>query len=81
MAQPATVSSAVITKLLLFSAAMVVLPISAYFLSLEYIFSGYKTTYAAITAAITANLVAVAYVTVAFFEDDTEPPILEKKTQ
>lgn len=65
------ISTSVVLKLLLFSAAMVVLPLSAYYLSLEYLFEGYKTSYAAITAAITANLVVVAYVVVAFLEDDS----------
>lgn len=71
MSQSPSVSTSVIAKLLLFSAAMIVLPLSAYYLSLEYLFQGYKTNYAAITAAITANLVVAGYVVVAFLEDDT----------
>lgn len=68
-------------KLLFFSAAMLILPLSAYYLSLEYLFGGYKTSYAAITAAVTANLVVVAYVVVAFLEDDSpQPVVIEKQT-
>ncbi|CCG80745.1 Vacuolar ATPase assembly integral membrane protein VMA21 [Taphrina deformans PYCC 5710] len=78
MSQSPSISSTVIAKLLFFSAAMVVLPLSAYYLSLEYLFSGYKTTYAAITAAVTANLVVAGYVVVAFLEDDSEPVKQEK---
>lgn len=66
-------------KLLFFSGAMLVLPLSAYYLSLEYLFQGYKTNYAAITAAITANLVVVAYVIVAFLEDDSQT--IDSKTE
>lgn len=65
------ISTSVLSKLLFFSAAMVVLPLSAYYLSLEYLFEGYKTSYAAITAAITANVVVIGYVITAFLEDDT----------
>ncbi|BFZ55892.1 vacuolar ATPase assembly integral membrane protein vma21 [Savitreella phatthalungensis] len=65
------VPPAVLSKLLLFSLAMLVLPLSAYYLSLEYLFQGYKTTHAAITAAVVANLVLVGYVIAAFLEDDS----------
>lgn len=79
----AKISSTVMLKLISFSAAMLILPLSAYYLSLEYLFQGYKTNYAAITAAIVANLVVVGYVVVAFMEDDsdTTDAKIEKKKQ
>lgn len=81
--QAPAVSTSVVLKLLFFSAAMLILPLSAYYLSLEYLFGGYKTSYAAITAAITANLVVVGYVVVAFLEDDSQIVEIQtaKKTQ
>ncbi|ORY80362.1 hypothetical protein BCR37DRAFT_381031 [Protomyces lactucae-debilis] len=69
---PSRISGSVLSKLLFFSAAMVLLPLSSYYLSLNYVFSGYKTTYAAIVAAIMANVVLVGYLIVAFLEDDGE---------
>ncbi|KAJ3126879.1 vacuolar ATPase assembly integral membrane protein vma21 [Nowakowskiella sp. JEL0407] len=59
----------ILFKLLFFSFLLVVLPIGSYFLSVEYIFNG-NSTFAALTAAIMANLVIAAYVVVAFLEDD-----------
>ncbi|EIM21549.1 hypothetical protein WALSEDRAFT_13057, partial [Wallemia mellicola CBS 633.66] len=60
-----------ITKLLAFSIALVVLPISIYFITLNSIFNG-NSTYAAISAALTANVVLMLYVGLAIYEDDDD---------
>ncbi|KAI5786380.1 hypothetical protein DFH27DRAFT_256114 [Peziza echinospora] len=65
------VPSHVIIKLLLFTFAMIVLPLTSYFLSAATIFSG-NTTYAGATAAIVANIVLLAYVFVAISEDKAD---------
>ncbi|RKF64092.1 Vacuolar ATPase assembly integral membrane protein vma21 [Erysiphe neolycopersici] len=61
----------VIIKLLGFTFAMIIAPISCYFLTISNIFGG-NSTYAGATAAIVANLVLVAYIIVAFKEDQDE---------
>ncbi|KAI9475195.1 hypothetical protein BX667DRAFT_515621 [Coemansia mojavensis] len=48
-------------KLVAFSIALLILPILAYFITLHFVFSG-RTTPAAVTAAVTANLVLAGYV-------------------
>ncbi|EOR03602.1 hypothetical protein E3P92_02194 [Wallemia ichthyophaga] len=66
------------SKLIAFSLALVLLPISVYFVSLNRIFTG-NSTYAAITAAITANVVLISYVAMAILEDDSG--IKQKKSE
>ncbi|KAI5236062.1 hypothetical protein E4T47_07658 [Aureobasidium subglaciale] len=61
----------VIVKLLLFSFAMIVLPISSYFLTVDNLFSG-NSTFAGATAAILANVVLIGYIVVAMKEDAGE---------
>lgn len=61
----------VIIKLLGFTLAMIVGPISCYFLTINNIFGG-NSTYAGATAAFAANLVLVFYIIVAFKEDQDE---------
>ncbi|KAG9671609.1 hypothetical protein KCU99_g2950, partial [Aureobasidium melanogenum] len=68
----------VIVKLLLFSFAMIVLPISSYFLTLNNLYSG-NSTYAGATAAIIANFVLIGYVIVAMREDAGERAEAEEK--
>ncbi|KAH0169387.1 hypothetical protein KCU67_g3084, partial [Aureobasidium melanogenum] len=68
----------VIVKLLLFSFAMIVLPISSYFLTLNNLCSG-NSTYAGATAAIIANFVLIGYVIVAMREDAGERAEAEEK--
>ncbi|KAL8762699.1 MAG: hypothetical protein Q9184_001353 [Pyrenodesmia sp. 2 TL-2023] len=64
------VPAAVIVKLLGFTAAMVGGPIGVYFLTVHTIFRG-SSTWAGATAALTANLVLIAYVIVAMREDQS----------
>ncbi|KAF7878874.1 hypothetical protein EAF04_000077 [Stromatinia cepivora] len=61
----------VIIKLLGFTLAMIIIPISSYFLTLNTIFRG-NSTFAGATAAIMANVVLVGYVIVAMKEDQSE---------
>ncbi|EEP82783.1 predicted protein [Uncinocarpus reesii 1704] len=58
----------VLTKLIAYAVAVVVLPISAYFYSVNNLFDG-DTTYAGAMAAITANLVLFSYIVLALRED------------
>ncbi|KAJ9315260.1 hypothetical protein DTO271D3_4427 [Paecilomyces variotii] len=70
----------VIYKLLGFTAAMIVAPIGIYFLTVESIFRG-NSTWAAISAAVTANIILVAYIVVAWKDDQGERLAKEKKAQ
>ena len=63
--------SSVIAKLLGFTFAMIVLPISSYFGSVNFIFGG-NSTYAGALAAVMANVVLIGYVIVAFNDDKSE---------
>ncbi|KTW26916.1 uncharacterized protein T551_03378 [Pneumocystis jirovecii RU7] len=56
-------------KFFLFSTAMVIVPISSYYLSLKYVFDYNKTTYAAIIAVLMANAVLIGYIILALMED------------
>ncbi|RDA88000.1 hypothetical protein CP532_3406 [Ophiocordyceps camponoti-leonardi (nom. inval.)] len=73
--EPSNISPAVpkhvIVKLLAFSFAMIVLPISSYFLSVDTIFKG-NSSYAGAFAALLANVVLIAYVVVAMNEDASD---------
>lgn len=75
----ANVSAGVVIKLLAFTLAMVLMPISSYFVSLKYVFVG-RTTYAAGCAAIVANGVLLAYIVAALLEDRADQQA-QKKTQ
>lgn len=71
----------VIFKLLAFTLAMVAAPIGMYFLTVNSIFSG-NSTWAGVTAAVTANVVLFAYIFVAWQEDQGERAAEnEKKAQ
>ncbi|GJN89328.1 hypothetical protein Rhopal_002308-T1 [Rhodotorula paludigena] len=62
--------SEVMNKLLLFTVAMVTLPIGTYFLSRDYVYSpGTSLTYPALSAVVVANGVLGAFIYVAFRED------------
>lgn len=61
----------VIYKLLFFTFAMIVAPISSYFLTVNAVYSG-NSTYAGATAAVVANVVLIGYVIVAFQEDQAD---------
>ncbi|KAL2048485.1 hypothetical protein N7G274_000397 [Stereocaulon virgatum] len=74
------VPAAVIYKLLGFTLAMVVGPIGIYFMTLNTIFRG-NSTWAGATAAITANVVLIAYVIVALKEDESDKLAAEEKAR
>lgn len=58
----------IIAKLLLFTALMISAPLGVYFSSLNMVFSG-NSTWAGVSAAVTANLVLAAYIVAAVWED------------
>ncbi|EJD48578.1 hypothetical protein AURDEDRAFT_162535 [Auricularia subglabra TFB-10046 SS5] len=60
-----------LTKLLVFSVALAVVPVGSYFLSINYVYNG-NATYAAITAVVAANLVFAAFIVAAVSEDRAE---------
>lgn len=66
-----SVSSAVIRTLLGFTAAMVILPIGSYFVTINTIFRG-NSTIAGGFAALMANVVLVGYVIVAWKDDQED---------
>ncbi|KAI6047286.1 hypothetical protein EDC04DRAFT_2622622 [Pisolithus marmoratus] len=73
---PYRISRAALIKLLLFAAALAVLPIASFFLSSKYIWAWYvmhvsrcNANYAAITAICIANIVLVAYIVLSVLED------------
>ncbi|KAJ1835655.1 vacuolar ATPase assembly integral membrane protein vma21 [Coemansia sp. RSA 2711] len=68
-AQTPQIPSNVLQKLVAFSVVLLIAPILAYFLALHYVFAG-STTPAAITAAVTANIVLAAYVYAAWTEEE-----------
>ncbi|KAF8607929.1 hypothetical protein BDV93DRAFT_552738 [Ceratobasidium sp. AG-I] len=64
----AAADSAVLFKLTSFSLALGVVPLSSYFFSMYYVWGG-NSTYAAITAIVSANIVLVIYILVSISED------------
>ncbi|KAK7541029.1 vacuolar ATPase assembly integral membrane protein VMA21 [Phyllosticta citribraziliensis] len=72
------VPASVIIKLLGFTLAMIALPIGSYFLTVNTIFGG-NSTLAGGLAAVMANVVLIAYVVVAFKEDQSERLEAESK--
>lgn len=62
------VSASVIKTLLAFTAAMVVLPVGSFFVTVNTVFRG-NSTYAGGFAALMANVVLVGYIIVAWMED------------
>ncbi|KAI4247706.1 MAG: hypothetical protein L6R40_001292 [Gallowayella cf. fulva] len=74
------VPAAVIVKLLGFTAAMVGGPIGVYFMTLNTIFRG-SSTWAGAAAAITANVVLIAYVIVAMKEDQSDKIAAEENAK
>ncbi|KAL9048860.1 MAG: hypothetical protein Q9162_007511 [Coniocarpon cinnabarinum] len=65
------VPMSVVYKLLFFTAAMVIAPLGVYFITAQTIFAG-NNTWAGALAAITANVVLIAYIIVAVQEDQGE---------
>ncbi|CAE6467411.1 unnamed protein product [Rhizoctonia solani] len=72
--------SAVLFKLSGFSIALAVVPISSYFLSLKYVWGG-NSTYAALTAIISANVVLIAYILLSISEDRASQPAAPKESK
>jgi len=66
-------NAGVLAKLLIFAVAMAVVPITAYYGSLTYLWNG-NASYAALTAVLAANIVLVAYIVVASLEDQPSKP-------
>ncbi|KAG1732948.1 hypothetical protein EDB19DRAFT_1732166 [Suillus lakei] len=71
-------SRAALMKLLFFAATLAILPISSYFLTEKYVWSG-NSNYAAITAICAANIVLIAYIVVSVMEDNQSFKEAEKK--
>ncbi|KAG8722488.1 hypothetical protein FRC08_001544 [Ceratobasidium sp. 394] len=69
---------AVLFKLTSFSVALAVVPLSSYFLSMKYLWGG-NSTYAAITAILSANVVLVLYILLSISEDQASRPGEPKK--
>ncbi|KAI8890817.1 hypothetical protein K501DRAFT_281714 [Backusella circina FSU 941] len=67
------------SKLLFFMAALATFPIMTYFFTVDRVFEG-NSTYAGGLAAIVANIVVIAYIVVAIYEDKASPEE-SKKTQ
>jgi hypothetical protein len=65
------VPSSVIAKLLIFTLAMVTVPLGTYFLSVRTVFVG-NPTFAGGLAALMANVVLIGYIVVAVREDQSE---------
>jgi len=65
------VEASVIKTLLAFTAAMVVIPIGSYFVTVNTIFRG-NSTFAGGFAALMANVVLVGYIIVAWNEDQQD---------
>lgn len=65
------VSGFVIKTLLGFTAAMVIVPIGSYFVTVNTIFKG-NTSYAGGLAALMANVVLIGYILVAYLEDQDD---------
>ncbi|KAG6335531.1 hypothetical protein ID866_3561 [Astraeus odoratus] len=62
------VARAALIKLLFFAAALAILPITSYFVSSKYIWTG-NVVYAAVTAVCVANIVLIAYIVLSVLED------------
>lgn len=65
------VPASVIKTLLGFTAAMVIIPIGSYFLTVNTVFNG-NSTFAGGLAALMANVVLIGYVIVAWKEDQDD---------
>jgi len=61
----------VLLKLIIFSLSLGIVPITSYFASEKYIWNG-NSTFAAITAVVSANVVLVAYIISSLREDQAE---------
>ncbi|TFY83829.1 hypothetical protein EWM64_g196 [Hericium alpestre] len=69
------VESGVLIKLVVFSISLGVVPLGSYFFTEKYVWNG-NSTYAAITAIISANIVLVSYIILSLLEDREERKII-----
>ncbi|QRV72492.1 VMA21 domain-containing protein [Ceratobasidium sp. AG-Ba] len=69
---------AVLFKLTGFSIALAVVPLSSYFISMKFLWGG-NSTYAAITAILSANVVLILYILLSISEDQQSRPGEPKK--
>ncbi|KAF2855509.1 vacuolar ATPase assembly integral membrane protein VMA21 [Plenodomus tracheiphilus IPT5] len=74
------VPMSVIWKLMSFTFAMITLPIGTYFFTAAYVFKG-NATYAGGLAALMANVVLIAYVVMAFKDDQEEMRVDAEKSK
>ncbi|CAE6397744.1 unnamed protein product [Rhizoctonia solani] len=72
--------SAVLFKLSGFSIALAVVPLSSYFLSMNYLWGG-NSTYAALTAIVSANVVLIAYILLSISDDRASRPDPPKESK
>ncbi|KAG6838084.1 hypothetical protein H0H87_005631 [Tephrocybe sp. NHM501043] len=63
-----TAARSVLIKLVLFSLSLGLIPLTSYFASQKYLWNG-NSTYAAITAVASANIVLIAYIISSVLED------------
>ncbi|KAI8846034.1 hypothetical protein BJ741DRAFT_586441, partial [Chytriomyces cf. hyalinus JEL632] len=63
------IPASVLAKVAFFTVLMFTLPIGVYYATIDRLFAG-ESLYSAICAVVAANLVLVAYIVVAFLEDD-----------
>ncbi|KIM68635.1 hypothetical protein SCLCIDRAFT_104727, partial [Scleroderma citrinum Foug A] len=71
-------SRAALMKLLFFAISLALLPITSYFVSWKYIWTG-NSIYAAVTAVCVANAVLAAYIVVSVLEDKQSLKQVEEK--
>ncbi|KAL1759997.1 hypothetical protein FB107DRAFT_270395 [Schizophyllum commune] len=65
-------SRATLIKLVVFSAALGIVPLTSYFASQKYLWNG-NATYAALTAIVAANFILVSYIITSLLEDTSAP--------
>ncbi|KAL1737722.1 hypothetical protein HDZ31DRAFT_70867 [Schizophyllum fasciatum] len=77
-------SRATLIKLVIFSAALGIVPLASYFTSEKYLWDG-NATYAALTAIVAANIILVLYIITSLLEDTSTPapirPVASKETK
>ncbi|KAJ3937335.1 MAG: hypothetical protein NXY57DRAFT_1107255 [Lentinula lateritia] len=63
-----TASNGTLSKLVIFSLSLGIVPLTSYYGSLHYLWNG-NSTFAAITAVVAANVVLIAYIILSILED------------
>jgi len=76
-----TTQNGTLVKLMFFSLALGIVPISTYFFTQTYVFNE-NSVWAALAAVVAANIILISYVIVAIREESApEKPLENKKTQ